>query len=110
MWKRSFSHIGFAATVCLLILLLSEFDVAVPLTNGADSLKLDALLRTRTAVVKGAPSEKGDSPLLIFGQGIGFESPISHTIMCEYLASHGYVVAACPLLGFTSPQVGNNLI
>jgi hypothetical protein len=83
---------------------------AAPLAAGAEIGRLDALMKTRTALLRNARRAAGTFPLLIFGQGIGFESPISHTIICEYLASHGYTVVACPLVGFNSPVVGNNLV
>lgn len=33
------------------------------------------------------------------GQGLYYESPLSHFVLCEFLASYGYVVATSPLLG-----------
>jgi pimeloyl-ACP methyl ester carboxylesterase len=39
------------------------------------------------------------------GQGLYYESPVSHAVLGEYLASHGFVVATCPLVGTRSPLV-----
>ncbi|MBU1099655.1 MAG: hypothetical protein KKA84_04545 [Bacteroidetes bacterium] len=47
-------------------------------------------------------------PLIIFGQGLYYESPLTHIVLCEYLASHGYVVITCPLLGSNSRLVRLN--
>lgn len=38
-------------------------------------------------------------PLIIFGQGWGYESPAVNFIFCEYLASHGYIIAAPRFIG-----------
>jgi tetratricopeptide (TPR) repeat protein len=38
-------------------------------------------------------------PLIVIGQGFYFESIASLAILAEYLASHGYIVATCPLKG-----------
>ena len=84
--------------------------MAAPLAAGAYRSGIDALMRTRTAVLAGARPAAGSFPLVVLGQGIGFESPITHTIICEYLASHGYIVATCPLLGFSSLPAGNDLV
>ena len=83
--------------------------MAAPIAAGADRSRIDALMRTRTAALAGARPAAGTFPLVVLGQGIGFESPTSHTIICEYLASHGYIVATCPLLGFSSLPAGNDL-
>src|SRR5262245_51368756 len=84
--------------------------MAAPIAAGADRSRLEALMRTRTAALAGARPAAGSFPLVVLGQGIGFESPITHTIICEYLASHGYIVATCPLLGFSSLPAGNDLV
>ena len=56
------------------------------------------LLPAPTAAVRDAPFADGSHPLLLYAPGYG-ASPLSHTALCEYLASHGYVVAASPSLG-----------
>jgi hypothetical protein len=45
-----------------------------------------------------APVLEGDFPLLIFAPG-GNTSNQLHSVICEYLASHGYIVASFPSLG-----------
>lgn len=57
------------------------------------------LLATPTAARRDAPPAPGSFPLLIQA-GIGGAS--AQSVMLEYLASHGYVVASTPLLN-TSP-------
>jgi len=55
------------------------------------------------------PPVPGQWPLLILGQGLYYESPLSQLVLCEYLASHGFIVATCPLMGTHSLQVQLNV-
>jgi hypothetical protein len=71
----------------------------VPLAKGLTKKNLESLLENRTKAVRDADPEEGTFPLLILGQGLYYESPLSHIVLCEFLASHGYVVATCPLIG-----------
>ncbi len=45
-----------------------------------------------------APALEGNYPLLLFAPG-GNTSSHLHSVICEYLASHGYIVASFPSLG-----------
>ena len=56
------------------------------------------LLPAPTASVRDGPFADGSHPLVLYAPGYG-ASPLSHTALCEYLARHGYVVAASPSLG-----------
>lgn len=47
----------------------------------------------------GSPPSGKAHPLLVMGQGLDYESPLSQVVLCEYLASHGFIVATAPLLG-----------
>jgi hypothetical protein len=71
----------------------------VQLSKGLPSEELNELLERPTKAVKEADFAEGTFPLLILGQGLYYESPFSHVALCEFLASHGYIVATCPLLG-----------
>jgi hypothetical protein len=71
----------------------------VQIQKGVPPEKIETLLKQHTYAVQKAAPKAGKYPLIIFGQGLYYESPLSHFILCEYLASHGYVVATCPLLG-----------
>jgi hypothetical protein len=71
----------------------------VPLTKGIEAGDMAALLDSPAVAVLDAEAGPGKFPLLILGQGLYYESPLSHFVLCEFLASHGYVVATCPLLG-----------
>jgi hypothetical protein len=82
----------------------------IPLVHGLSEQNLDVLFNTQTAAMQAAKSERGEFPLIVFGQGLYYESPITHCILCEYLASHGYVVATCPLLGTYSRLVELDVI
>jgi hypothetical protein len=71
----------------------------VQLTKGLSEDDLKLLMGKRTKAVRDAIFAEGSFPLLVLGQGLYYESPLSHVILCEFLASHGYIVASCPLLG-----------
>lgn len=66
-----------------------------PLSNGASPEKLQALLRMRTGAVRNARPVHGRFPLVVYAH----IPPSGNSIMCEFLASHGFVVAAIPWKG-----------
>ena len=72
--------------------------------------KIDGLMKWKTAARKEAPHAAGQFPLLVFGQGYFFESPATHSVLCEYLASHGYIVAAVPYRGYPLRESFHNLV
>lgn len=74
-------------------------SLPVPLSKGLNDDELATLLDRHTDAVRDAAFAKGRLPLLVFGQGLYYESPLSHVVLCEFLASHGFIVATCPLLG-----------
>jgi pimeloyl-ACP methyl ester carboxylesterase len=86
-----------------------SFPLPVPLAKGLDRGRLDSLLGSSTMSVRDARSALGTFPLLVLGQGLYYESPLSHFVMCEFLASHGYVVATCPLVGTQYRLVNRNV-
>ncbi len=55
--------------------------------------KLAPLLSTVTAALKDAKPAAGKFPLVIFGAGGGTGGHV-YSVLCEYLASHGYVAIA----------------
>jgi dienelactone hydrolase len=71
----------------------------VPLARGLDPSALDELRQSPAGAVRGTPAAPGSFPLLVLGQGLYYESPFCHFVLCEFLASHGYVVATSPLVG-----------
>jgi hypothetical protein len=71
----------------------------VPLAKGLEPGALGKLRGTSVEAVRDAEPGPGRFPVLVFGQGLFFESPLSNFVLCEYLASHGYVVATSPLRG-----------
>lgn len=56
------------------------------------------LLATETAAIKDAQAARGKFPLVIFGAGGGTGGHV-YSMLCEYLASHGYVAIAHTALG-----------
>jgi len=71
----------------------------VPLKEGLDAAALQAVLARPLNTYRDLPSSEGTFPLVILGQGLYYESPLSHIYLCEYLAGRGYIVATCPLVG-----------
>ena len=71
----------------------------VPLDKGISREYLRTLWDRPTLAVRDAQSAQGNFPLLVIGQGLYYESPLSQFTLCEYLASQGYVVGTCPLVG-----------
>jgi hypothetical protein len=81
----------------------------VPLAKGLEPGALKVLRAASVEAVREAEAGPGKFPVLVFGQGLFFESPLSNFILCEYLASHGYIVATCPLRGTLSRLVNINV-
>jgi dienelactone hydrolase len=63
--------------------------------------ELALLASTPTAAVESASRADGPFPLLVFGTGLSAPSYLS-SVLCEYLASHGYVAVAIPSLPYRS--------
>lgn len=80
----------------------TQFSVLQELPEAA----IANLLAISTAATRNAPFLKGEKfPLVILGQGLYYESPATHTILCEFLASQGFIVATTNLVGAHSPFV-----
>ncbi len=77
----------------------------LPMARALSDAQLDAMAMLTTNALENAQPAEGKFPLIVFGQGLYYENPITHFALCEYLASHGYVVASCPLMGTNSPMV-----
>lgn len=60
--------------------------------------ELKTLLNVQTAASKDAKVAKGKFPVVIFGAGGGTGGHV-YSVLCEYLASHGYVAVAYTALG-----------
>lgn len=85
-----------------------EYDPAIPIVRGLSPEDLEHLARSETGAVLNGRAEEGKFPLVLVGQGLYYESPVTHSLLCEFLASHGYVVATCPLTGTDSRFVRLN--
>jgi len=66
-----------------------------PLALGAVESDLNRLLASPTRAWKDAPRRSGRFPLVIYAHNETFEK----SVLAEYLASHGFVVASLPVLG-----------
>lgn len=62
----------------------------------------ERFMRTRTAAHRNAAPAEGRFPVVLYVLGQG-DHTMENTVLCEYLASQGYVVVSVPQLG-TSPR------
>ncbi len=83
----------------------SRVGLPVPLMKGLEPPQLQALRESPLKAIRDAKRLPGTFPLLVLGQGLYYESPLSEVFLCEYLASRGYIVVTCPLLGTQSRLV-----
>ena len=72
--------------------------VAAGLGGNADTIRaaLPRLLELRTAAISDAPAAPGKHPIVLFPD---YRSPPTISVMAEYLASHGFVVATVETKG-----------
>lgn len=89
---------------------LDELVYFSPQFNRIPKSKIDKLLAQECISVNAAERAEGQFPVILLGQGYYYELPISHLILCEYLASHGYIVVTCPLFGTYSKAVELNMV
>jgi dienelactone hydrolase len=59
--------------------------------------EIEAVLSAPTNAYEAAPAAPGRFPLLLFSSGLTAPGYL-HVVLCEYLASHGYVAVAIPSL------------
>jgi dienelactone hydrolase len=64
---------------------------------AGDSARFDQMMATPTAACADAPPSPGRFPLVLYSGGWFNRAP-DNTILAEYLASHGFVVASVPQL------------
>ena len=74
-----------------------------PLGKGADENYIRKILAIPVSARRDAEPAAGRFPVVVFGQGYYYESPLTHFFLCEYLASRGYIVITFPLAGLRSP-------
>lgn len=72
--------------------------------RGADEALLDAILSHKMRAHLDAAPAAGRHPLILYAPSINAD-PYENAAMLEYLASHGYVVAAAPSLGLQEAEV-----
>lgn len=89
---------------------LDDYVYFSPQFNRIPKSQIDKLLEQECISVNNADMADGQFPVIVLGQGYYYESPISHIILCEYLASHGYIVVTCPLFGTYSKAVELNMV
>ena len=76
---------------------MQEFT-AYHVSIGVSRSALDSIYRMPVPARQDAVPLATDAPMIIFAVGIS-ESPAQHTALAEFLAAHGYVVAAIPTMG-----------
>ena len=73
---------------------LAEFRTR-PLKNGATETDLNRLLAASMRARREAKPMRGRHPLILYAHNLTFEK----SLLCEYLASWGFVVASVPIRG-----------
>lgn len=63
--------------------------------------EFSSLMMTRVAAIQNAAPQNGGFPLVVYSAGLNNSSQ-DNVVLCEYLASQGYVVVTVPQLGTTS--------
>jgi len=81
-----------------------------PFARSLGKERYEEVLGFEMRAVENVLSAPGEFPLIVVGQGLYYESPVSHAALGEFLASQGFVVATCPLVGTGSPLVRLDLI
>lgn len=64
--------------------------------------QVNAVLQATSTVFKNAPQVSGKFPVIVYSPG-GFGSSFENATLFEYLASHGYIVAAYPSTPIDQP-------
>lgn len=65
------------------------------IAEEVSAARLDSLLAARVLAVRNAVPAKGRFPVVVYNAG-GGQPSWDNAVLCEYLASHGYVVIASP--------------
>lgn len=78
-----------------LVFLTHQWDEYSYRGLAPDSTEFDRLMDTRTAACFGASGMPGPFPLIVYSAGWYNRTP-DNTVLAEFLASHGFVVAAVP--------------
>jgi dienelactone hydrolase len=60
--------------------------------------EVDELMKTETGATPDAAPAKGAYPVVFVAQGSS-QSSLTHSVLCEYIASHGFVVVTVPSIG-----------
>jgi pimeloyl-ACP methyl ester carboxylesterase len=81
-----------------------------PLARSLGPERLDELLAEGVRAFESAEPLAGSFPLIVLAQGLYYESPIAHAMLCEHFAGRGFVVATVPLVGTHSPLVSLDVI
>jgi dienelactone hydrolase len=68
---------------------------------GGLNVSIDEVLASKTASIADAKLQKGKFPLIIYAPSFG-KSSIQNNVVCEYLASYGYIIASVASAGENS--------
>lgn len=78
--------------------------IAAIVEAGVPRSRLEWSLKRRTLATRDPDSLPGPFPLVVYSPGLGADA-FQNLVACEYLASHGFVVAAIPSLGTRTREV-----
>lgn len=72
--------------------------------RGWEAERIEELLARPARAIRRATRQPGSYPLILYAAGGGM-SAVGNRVLCEYLASHGYIVAACGSHGMYGPRM-----
>lgn len=78
-------------------------------SQGGADFNPDKLIKAQTTAIKNAEVVNGSFPLIVYGAG-GYSPAFDNFVLCEYLASYGYIVVASPSAGMYSHEITINPI
>lgn len=87
----------------------TSFDKPIPATAEDWKKGMTPTLKDSLWAVRDAPLEAGRFPLVIYAPSFG-DMAWQNADLCEYLASHGYVVVASTALGATGREMTSDLV
>lgn len=86
----------------------SEAIKQLQVTYGTPPDRLSRELGAATNAIKNAAPAAGAFPVLVYAPGFNGPS-FENSVLCEYLASQGYIVVASPCLGINSRRTTTNM-
>lgn len=86
---------------------LQYIQTVTPLAGPPDQGSIDRLMGERVLARLDAKPVPGKFPVLLYAPGMGYPA-FDNSVLCEYLASHGYIVVSAPSTGPDAGRMPGN--